>query len=480
MRRDISIFRRKLSAPFFIAIASLCVLGMSWTPLDRAAATQRPSAGPLQCTIASGFTVAAVGDLIIARPESTDTNPEFQAQMRILRDADVAFGNFEGTAIDIRHFGGSPQAESGGAWLVAAPSVPADLKKMGFSMMNRANNHDTDWGVKGMMETDHLLDEAGIVHAGTGKDLAAARAPQYLETPKGRVALVGITATFPSMSVAADPEGVVPGRAGVDALRTTEWVLVTRSVMQTLVQLHNDLPDQAKKQIAGIPQKLTLLRTHYRLSDHVGYDYSMNHADLNAFIRNVREGKESSDFLIATIHCHQPGNWSRIPPDFLVTLAHDAIDNGADAFIAQGPHQLRGIEIYKGKPIFYSLGNYFFEEYQQQVITPMLYKRFHENPDTGIPAEFENARTSRFFGGGQFWTSVIAASNYQHGHLSEIRLYPIDLGVGRRWNQRGVPRLASSAVAHLILRRLAGESKPFGTTVEIDRNVGIIRVSPAR
>jgi poly-gamma-glutamate capsule biosynthesis protein CapA/YwtB (metallophosphatase superfamily) len=470
---------RALTLAFFAA-AALCLLSWSGLPPGYAAPPQSSAAAPLQCTIGDGFTLAAVGDLIISNPESTNDNPEFQAQLKILRSADIGFGNFEGTAIDIRHFQGSPQAESGGAWIVDSPLIPADLKSMGFSMMNRANNHTTDWGVEGMAETDRLLDRAGIVHAGTGEDLAAARAPQYLQIPKGRVALVGMASSFTPMSVAADPSGIVPGRGGVNALHAVRWVLVTPDVMQGLVRLHNSLPDQASRQLTGTPQQLVLLGTHYRLSDHAGYAYDMNQADLAAILRNIREGKESADFLIATIHCHDPGNWSTKPPDFLVTLAHDAIDNGADVFIGHGPHQLRGIEIYKGKPIFYSLGNYYFEEYQQQVIPAALYGEFNVDPNTGIPAEFQDMRASREFGGTQYYTSVIAVSTYEHGQVSEIHLYPIDLGIDRRWNQRGVPRLASPDVAHSILQRLADESKPFGTNIEIEGNVGVIRVQPAQ
>jgi poly-gamma-glutamate capsule biosynthesis protein CapA/YwtB (metallophosphatase superfamily) len=47
------------------------------------------------------------------------------------------------------------------------------------------------------------------------------------------------------------------------------------------------------------------------------------------------------------------------PPDFLVDLAHKAIDNGADAFVGHGIHLVRAIEIYRGKPIFYGLGEFF-------------------------------------------------------------------------------------------------------------------------
>jgi poly-gamma-glutamate capsule biosynthesis protein CapA/YwtB (metallophosphatase superfamily) len=452
----------------------------------RAALPQTSSPAPLKCDIADGFTLAAVGDVIMANPESTNANPAFQAQLKILRGADVAFGNFESTAIDIRDFRGAPQAENGGQWLVSSPSVPADLKEMGFSMMNRANNHSTDWGVLGMEQTDHLLDKAGIVHAGTGRDMADARAPQYLETPEGRVALVGISATFPPMSVAANPAGIVPGRAGVDVLHTTPWILVTPAVMRDLVQVANSLPGPpSRKALSGTPERLVLplgfgQRAQFQLSDHKGVHYEMDPEDEAAILRNIREGKESANLLIATIHCHQAGMQLDQPPDFLVKFAHEAIDNGADAFIGHGPHVLRGIEIYKGKPIFYSLGNYFFEMYQQQTVPPPLFSAFRLDPNSTTQSELEHIRTSREFGKEPFWTSVIAVTTYSGGQVSEIRLYPVDMGQDRPWNERGVPRLASADVARSVLQRLANLSKPFGTTIRIEGSVGIIRLAPAR
>lgn len=466
------------------AVMITCVLGVPGVTQGHAAPPEASSAAPPKSDIADGFTLAAVGDIIMVNPELANSNPAFQAQVKILRDADVALGNFESTAIDIRKFRGSPQAENGGQWLVSSPRVLADLKKMGFSMMNRANNHSTDWGVRGMEETDRLLDKAGIVHAGTGRDMAGARAPQYLETPEGRVALVGISATFPPMSVAANPAGIVPGRAGVDVLHTTPWLLVTPPVMRDLVQVANSLPGPpSRKAVSGTPEQLVLplgfgQRAQFQLSDHKGVHYEIDPKDESAILRNIREGKESANLLIATIHCHQAGMRLDQPPDFLVKFAHEAIDNGADAFIGHGPHVLRGIEIYKGKPIFYSLGNYFFELYQQQVVPPPLFSAFHLRPNATTPAELEHIRTSRGFGKTPFWTSVIAVSTYRGGQVSEIRLYPVDMGQSRPWNERGVPRLASPDVARSVLQRLANLSKAFGTTIRIQGNVGIIQVPP--
>ena len=67
-------------------------------------------------------------------------------------------------------------------------------------------------------------------------------------------------------------------------------------------------------------------------------------------LKSIRTAKQLSDFVIVTIHAHEPGNWSEQPADFLPKLAHAAIDAGADQFIGHGPHQVRGVEIYNGKP----------------------------------------------------------------------------------------------------------------------------------
>ena len=50
-----------------------------------------------------------------------------------------------------------------------------------------------------------------------------------------------------------------------------------------------------------------------------------------------------------------------MPADFIPIFARAVIDAGADVFVGHGPHVLRGIEIYKGKPIFYSLSNFIFQ-----------------------------------------------------------------------------------------------------------------------
>src|SRR5258708_18718671 len=99
----------------------------------------------LAMSVAEGFTVAAVGDCIIARPVSQ--TPGFAPVAKLVHDGDVAFGNFEGTAIDLSRTPAVPQAEFGGVWIIGTPGVAKDLKAIRFDMMSRANHHATDWGL---------------------------------------------------------------------------------------------------------------------------------------------------------------------------------------------------------------------------------------------------------------------------------------------------------------------------------------------
>ncbi len=65
----------------------------------------------------------------------------------------------------MKDFKGYPEALSGGGWLMSSPEVPGDLKAMGFDILSHANNHGTDWGVAGLLETDRRLSAAGLAHA---------------------------------------------------------------------------------------------------------------------------------------------------------------------------------------------------------------------------------------------------------------------------------------------------------------------------
>ncbi|WP_341022921.1 CapA family protein [Brevundimonas diminuta] len=387
--------------------------------------------------VADDFTFAAVGDLIYLRPMLATMEKQSPAMLKILRDADVTYGNFETTVFDLSTFKGAPQAESGGTWMLGDPAVTTDLAKMGFDIVSHANNHATDWGVEGMTETIERMNAAGLVNSGTGPNLAAARAPRYFDAASGRIGLVSASSSFTPMSRAADALGEVPGRPGLNPLRAEPVGLVSEQDLAVLARLAGAKP--------GAPVRLNNMR--YRATanpdQRVTSSYEINKADEQANLLAIRQAKQNGNFAAFSLHTHEPGNDSEVPADFAVAFARKVIDEGGDAFIGHGPHQLRGIEIYKGKPIFYSLGNFAMMNNSLDVAPADMYEQYGVVPGSATTPELLQARNARSFSDPRLYESVIAVSRYVGGDVAEIRLYPIDLGVSVTGAARGVPTLAN-------------------------------------
>ncbi|MGH8319217.1 MAG: CapA family protein [Steroidobacteraceae bacterium] len=441
------------------------------------AAQAPPEAGG---RIQDGFKLFVVGDLIEAIPIANTIKRLSPSLVSLLESTDVGYGNFEGTAIDWHRYHGAPQAQSGGNWLISTPAVPADLRSLGFDLVSRANNHGTDWGVAGMLLTDRLLDEAGIAHAGSGVRESAARAPAFFDSPKGRIALVSTASSFVPMSRPADGRGVIPPRPGVSVLDTRETVFVSPARLAELRNLSEMLA-----RAVGMPPPKAAARISLggnmrfaadpKLSNQVRISYQMGQTDLNAILLAIRQAKETAGLVIVALHAHQPSNYSNIPPDFLPIFAHDCIDAGADVIAVSGPHRLRGIEIYKGKPIFYSLGNFVFTEGEMQPEPLDEFRTAKLSPATATDFEALEKKRLKYFDHGRIWyESVLPIITYRNGRAREIKLYPLQLGFQDSAVRRGVPRLADRDSGTRILARLAQLSKPFGTMIESRDGVGLI------
>ncbi|CDX42680.1 conserved hypothetical protein [Mesorhizobium sp. SOD10] len=441
--------------------------------------------GSIATNVEDGFTMAAVGDLLFARPVTKGHYPGLVEVLRKFHGADVTFGNLETNILDVQTKG-CPQAEYGGAYCISDPQLGPDLGAMGFNMVSRANNHTLDWGLEGMRETSRALDENGIIHAGAGENLAQAGAARFLETPRGRVALVSFATTFMPMARACDPAGEAPGRPGLNGLRLTMRIVVPLEMLDCLRRVREVLPgyNPAGKN----PSRVVLGGVTYEAGDKPSYSFEPNSRDIADILRNVRRGKQISDFCIATNHGHEPGVWSQEAPDYEQSFARRVIDAGADAYVVHGPHQLRGIEVYKGRPIFYSLGNFFCQDLRTPTGADM-YEVYGKDPRVNTDAEVtvdEVAKgypTAEGLVGPQsdtiFYESVVTNSRFEYNQLAELRLYPIELRRTNRFANRGVPRLAPLPQAKAILERLQELSKPFGTRIEIEDGVGLIRLQPS-
>lgn len=435
----------------------------------------------LEMKITAPFTIASVGDVMIKRPASMLQDPAFQAAFSIVRDADIGVGNMEGNLADIPNFEGPLRG------MMGSREVAPDLKAMGFDLLGRANNHIFDSDDEGMFSTIEQLDAAGIVHAGTGKNLEDARAPAYLDTEKGRVAFIAVHSVHSAARLEASPQvGNIGGRPGLNALNTTIYNNVTEEQLEEIKAMRRDVytPPPGTTNITRIPEdddaeRVEFLDNWYKVGTPGTKNFEMDRSDLDGILRSIRNGKTLADFLVVTIHAHQgpitAQQWlfEDQVPDFLIEFAHLAIDNGADVFVGHGPHVLRGVEIYKGKPIFYGLGEFFYQ--WQHMDASLMAGSWGSGP--GDPDDISDVagRVSANWRPINF-ESMIALSEYDGGELVAVRLYPTHGQFDGPISQLGIPRTAPPEMAQEILERVASLSEPFGTTIEIEDGVGVIRV----
>ena len=131
----------------------------------------------LATTIGDGFTIASVGDLIMAFPASKLSDPARQAAFDLVRGADVGFANMESTILDAATWDGDFAGP-----FVGTPDVAEDVKNLGFDLVARSNNHSGEYGIEGLLDTNERLARAGVVSAGSGESYWAARAPRFAST----------------------------------------------------------------------------------------------------------------------------------------------------------------------------------------------------------------------------------------------------------------------------------------------------------
>jgi poly-gamma-glutamate synthesis protein (capsule biosynthesis protein) len=463
--------------------ALLCAAGPGWSQ-EPGPGANAPSnepedflrTPPKPASVKGDFTLVTIGDLLYSHPVADRQDPEMQKVFQLIRKGDVTIGNREGVIFDMQTFKGHG-ADGGLLW--GEPSVAKDMKAIGVTMVSVANNHSTDWGYEGLKESDRLLDEAGIIHAGGGDNLDTARAAAFLDTPKGRVALVSTASSFKPDASASNAFDGAPARGGISILRTRKVNLVTADQMAMIRRLATDRASPLAPAPRADARDVMLGEEIYRQSDKPGLTYEMDLYDHAGLLKAIRDAKAQSDLVVFTIHAHQSPTGddddTPAPPDFLVKLFHDAVDAGADVILGGGPHSLRGVEIYKGKPVLYGMGVFFIrgeiralQETAQQVW-----------PDaTGhAPPPAPPERSVRKGGNPASWyDGVVATTEFKDGRARTVRLYPLDVGNTYEPLRRGMPHLADPVYARRILTNLQQDSDQFGTKISIEGSVGVIRI----
>ncbi|MBI4312565.1 MAG: CapA family protein, partial [Chloroflexi bacterium] len=353
----------------------------------------------------------------------------------------------------------------------------------------------------GVLTNLAYMDQYGMPHAGTGEHMGEASRPTYIDTPKGRFAMVAATSSGPIAGRAGEARRDIKGRPGSNFIRWQQHWVVEREGFDALKKVADKLgwTHQARERAAvfggGAPSDTeVLLMDHWQYEEDafsrfvLGEAYEkhsvINKLDLARNVRAVSDAARMADWVVFTIHNHEGGATANDPGDHIKELAHAVIDAGAHAFIGHGPHQDRGMEIYKGRPIFYALGDFILENDTVELVPQDNIERQGLGWDA-TPADFYDGRAGytadRKPTRGQSvqairWQSTVPLITFKNHELAEIKLYPVDLGFGRPRSQQGRPLLADGAEAKEILERFQTFSKPFGTDIRITGNTAAVKL----
>jgi len=427
-------------------------------------------------------TFIATGDLFITRRFPKGGYPGFEAVRDCISSHDVRFTNLEMT---FHNQEGYPAAVSGGTWAMTDPKMLDDVLSYGFNIFNTANNHTGDYSHGGILATIRHMQERDMTFSGTGKDLASASKPCYLETKNARVALISVCSSFDRSHMAGPQTAELPGRPGLNPLRFTKlfhldpehYAMVQE--LAKVTKINAGAERTIRNGYANPPREgLQPFGYHSFVLDERCYITSApNASDMKRIEAEIREARLQADIVLVSFHGHETdAEFSNVPAQFLETFSRRCIDAGAHVVIGHGPHELRGIECYNGGVIFYSLGNFIFETETVEYQPGDAYANRGVPMDTKVGAYMNDRSKNGTTGYGvlpEIWFSVMAGWTMEDGRVTEVQLYPISLGQDLPRSQKGVPVMSGD---EKVLQYLADLSKPYGTNIEIAGGVGTIRL----
>ena len=203
-------------------------------------------------------------------------------------------------------------------------------------------------------------------------------------------------------------------------------------------------------------------------ADKPGIRTRVNETDMARTEKMIREARFMADYVIVSIHSHEcMGAVKSEPAEFCVEFAHRCIDAGAHAVVGTGPHMLRPIEIYKGCPIFYSLGDFIIQLETVKKAPVGFFEKQGMTGSEGLDEMFEkrsdHGRKGLYYSRVMF-EAIVPYWEAEDGQLRKLKLLPVELGFGKKRSVGGWP----APDAHSgILERLAEMSLPYGTKIEI-------------
>jgi poly-gamma-glutamate capsule biosynthesis protein CapA/YwtB (metallophosphatase superfamily) len=298
------------------------------------------------------------------------------------------------------------------------------LTAAGFDIVSFAGNNNLDYGLDAFQDTIDLCRSNGIEVVGGGRSLAEASAPVVLPANGGRVAFVNFC------SILRDGYAATPARGGISPLHVSTFYEPLENVYEQ----------------PGTPSRTVTM---------------VDQQDMRRVTDAIARARDQADIVVGCFHwgVHFTHDLAMYQPD----VAYAAIDAGADLVLGTHPHCLQAVDVYKGVPIFYSLGNFAFEQDTSARHGVRAYLSFYGLPVDETLPQHPHPRHCRL--------TVITTISFEGRKVTEARLTPTYFND----DAQPEPLEAGTSRHDEVMTLLEDLSAEIGTSITPDGNDGIVQ-----
>lgn len=272
--------------------------------------------------------------------QASHQNQKYASFLAILKQADIVSANLECVLTNCEYPDRIvPTANR------CDPNVALDFSSIGVKMFSMSHRV-FDFGNVGFFDTMKALTEANIQYVGGGKTLEEAMQEKIIEVKGQKVGFLSFDAAF---------------------AETTQARAIPSADRKSYLNKPGLAPINVKLSYGINPATLAVItQTRERALGAITIERKVSEESLQRAVEKIKDTRTKVDLLVVMIHWGAVGDEIQ---EHQPSLGHAIIDAGADIICGTHPHRPHGVEIYKGKTIFYSLGNFI---YQRTGLAPYL------------------------------------------------------------------------------------------------------------
>ena len=432
------------------------------------------------------LTVTGTGDSLFTAKFPDEYTEKIRPVADFIQSCDLRITNLETNLSD---FGDFANAYSGGTWLNTRPECFPDLKRYGFNYYGTANNHVMDYSYHGMLSTLDVLDQHGLAHSGTGRSLEEAQKGAVVQTENGvKCAIFAVDCPYDPVStatMAGKGTRYLKSRPGVNYLRYDTYYPINQEEEQLLRGIADKININTQRQrsidtgfLNPDPPGVFVMGKLTFTTDPEKPRTICNAKDKARLLEQIRLAKAENDYVFILVHCHDDdGVAITNPPAYLKEFVHACIDEGVSAVFGGGCHQLRPIEIYKGKPIFYSLGDFIYQGLTVEVLPADFMEKYgvdiNSTAAEGLYARSRGNKVGLHCNKRNYQT-LLPKLEFENGEMTSFSLLPVYLNFDRKDEMNGLPEIATGKEAQEILERMQELCMPYNLKFKLDNGAIVL------